>query len=54
MKYADFYSDSTNNPEEFWKQQAENIHWHSKPKTILSKDDNDYPVWFHDGQLNVC
>lgn len=54
MKYADFYSDSTNNPEEFWKQQAENIHWHSKPKTILSKDDNDYPVWFHDGQLNIC
>jgi propionyl-CoA synthetase len=24
-----------------------------KPKNILSKD-NDYPLWYKDGELNIC
>lgn len=54
MNYNDFYNESINNPESFWKQQAEAIEWFSKPSTILSKDENGYPLWFEDGQINMC
>lgn len=54
MNYQEFYSKSIQSPENFWKEQATQIQWYNNPQTILSKDDNDYPVWFKDGQLNVC
>jgi hypothetical protein len=25
-----------------------------KPEIILSEDDNGYPLWYQDGELNVC
>jgi propionyl-CoA synthetase len=54
MNYQEFYSKSIQSSENFWKEQATQIQWYNNPQTILSKDDNDYPVWFKDGQLNVC
>lgn len=54
MAYEDFYQHSINDPEQFWKQQSNEIEWFSKPSIILSKDENDYPLWFEDGQLNMC
>lgn len=54
MNYIDFYSESLKNPEAFWEQQMNKIEWHTKPTTILSKNDSDYPVWFKDGELNLC
>lgn len=54
MNYKDFYQKSLDNPESFWKEQAEQIEWYTKPETILSKDTNDYPLWFSDGELNMC
>ncbi|GEM55507.1 propionyl-CoA synthetase [Flavobacterium branchiophilum] len=54
MNYKNFYSESVDNPEIFWKVQSDNIEWFNKPSTILSKDDNGYPLWFEDGELNVC
>ena len=54
MNYKDFYQKSLDNPEEFWKEQAEQIEWYAQPQTILSKDQNDYPLWFADGELNMC
>lgn len=54
MNYQEFYSKSIQSPENFWKEQATQIQWYNNPQTILSKDDNNYPVWFKDGQLNVC
>lgn len=54
MNYKNFYSESVDNPEIFWKEQSDNIEWFNKPSTILSKDDNGYPLWFEDGELNVC
>jgi propionyl-CoA synthetase len=26
----------------------------NKPEIILSEDDNGYPLWYQDGELNVC
>lgn len=54
MNYKNFYQKSLDNPEEFWKEQAEQIEWYAQPQTILSKDQNDYPLWFADGELNMC
>jgi propionyl-CoA synthetase len=38
----------------FWKEQANTIEWYNKPEIILSEDDNGYPLWYQDGELNVC
>ncbi len=54
MNYSDFYKESIENPEGFWKKHADTLDWFLKPKTILSKDANDYPLWFKDGELNAC
>jgi len=54
MNYNEFYRESIENPEGFWKAQSEKIDWFSKPETILSKDENGYPLWFEDGQINMC
>lgn len=54
MNYNSFYKESIENPEAFWSQQADAIEWYQKPSSILSKDQNGYPLWFQDGQLNMC
>lgn len=54
MNYKDFYNKSLNNPEDFWEEQANKIEWYSKPNTILSYNETNYPIWFEDGELNLC
>ena len=54
MKYEEIYTRSIDQPEAFWAAQADEIEWYSKPKTILSKDENGYPLWYKDGELNIC
>ncbi len=54
MNYYEFYKKSTKSAIDFWKEQSQNIAWFSNPKTILSNDSNDYPLWFPDGELNAC
>ena len=53
MNYQELYNNSIQNPEQFWKTQAEKLSWYKQPNTILSKDEYDYPQWFKDGKLNV-
>ncbi len=54
MNYLEFYSKSIQTPETFWEEQANQIDWYKKPTSILSKDENNYPLWFKDGELNIC
>lgn len=54
MNYYEFYKNSKESAIDFWKEQSKNITWFTEPKTILSKDANDYPLWFADGELNAC
>src|SRR5690606_12714123 len=54
MNYNEFYAKSITNPGGFWEEQARQIKWFKSPQTILSKDENDYPLWFKDGELNAC
>ena len=54
MNYQDLYNQSTQFPESFWAEQANQIEWHKKPSKILTTDENNYPLWFADGELNAC
>ena len=53
MLYQDFYKKSIKYPEQFWKEQAQQLDWYKQPNTILSKDQHDYFQWFEDGLLNL-
>ena len=54
MNYNNLYERSIRYPEAFWQEQSNEIAWYKKPTSILSKDENDYPLWFKDGELNIC
>ncbi len=54
MNYKEIYKKSIEQPEEFWAEQANGIEWYSKPEIILSEDKNGYPLWYKDGELNIC
>lgn len=54
MNYKEIYNKSIENPEDFWKEQANQLEWYKKPSIILSKDENEYPLWFADGEINAC
>jgi len=54
MNYQELYQKSISQPEVFWREQSDAIEWFSKPSTILTEDQNGYPLWFEDGKLNMC
>ena len=54
MKYKEIYTESIEKPAKFWKEQADAIEWYNKPEVILSEDENGYPLWYKDGELNIC
>jgi len=54
MKYEEIFARSIEQPEAFWAAQADEIEWYSKPEMILSRDENGYPLWYKDGELNIC
>jgi propionyl-CoA synthetase len=54
MNYSDIYNKSIASSKAFWAEQANQLEWYNQPSTILSKDNNGYPLWFADGELNAC
>jgi propionyl-CoA synthetase len=52
--YEKEYQFAINQPEEFWKQQAEQLSWYKFPQTILQKDEHQIDRWFVDGEMNTC
>lgn len=51
--YKSEYGFSLEQREEFWKEQAEQIHWFEKPETVLSKNEKGHYRWFEGGKLNT-
>lgn len=53
---------SLEDPEGFWAHQAEHLHWHKKPSTILRRSEKTldngitHPdwSWFPDGEISTC
>ncbi|OIQ26236.1 propionyl-CoA synthetase [uncultured Vibrio sp.] len=54
LSYQEEYDRSKNDPESFWKSQAEQIEWFEKPKSIIETDSNGIERWFSDGVMNTC
>ncbi|MFC1503405.1 propionyl-CoA synthetase [Pseudomonadota bacterium] len=52
--YQDAFDLAANEPETFWKQQAQSIAWFRFPQTTLSQDENGIERWFADGELNTA
>ncbi len=53
MNYQDFYKNSIDNPQDFWKEQSEELDWFVKPSKILSNTKDGYHQWFEDGETNL-
>ncbi len=54
MSYESEYRQSIDQPEAFWRQQAEQLDWFQAPTQIMSKDENGIDRWFTDGTMNTC
>jgi propionyl-CoA synthetase len=54
MRYEDEYRRSIEDPEGFWADQANAIHWHVPPAKILDYDNPPFRSWFVGGQTNLC
>ena len=54
MSYLSEFRESLDNPERFWRRQAEKIHWFSPPELILSHNKDDSFTWFKGGTMNTC
>ncbi len=54
MSYLEEYKHSIEQPEEFWKDKAEQLDWFTFPDNILSTDEHGIHHWFADGEMNTC
>ncbi|SCK10782.1 propionyl-CoA synthetase [Vogesella sp. LIG4] len=52
--YQAFHQRSINNPEAFWQQEAERIHWHKPCEQVLSYEQPPFRQWFAGGLTNLC
>ncbi|EOD81923.1 Propionate--CoA ligase [Grimontia indica] len=52
--YQQEYLKAQTEPEAFWREQAEQLDWFEKPKTILANDENGIERWFPDGVINTA
>ena len=52
--YADVYARSINDPEGFWGEIAEGIHWEKKWDKVLDDSNPPFYRWFMGGEMNTC
>jgi propionyl-CoA synthetase len=54
MSYQTEYDRSMNDPQGFWRDQAQLLPWFKFPQQILSTDADGIGHWFADGEMNTC
>ncbi len=54
MSYRTEYDRSMNDPEGFWRKQAEQLEWYKFPQQILTRDADGIGYWFADGEMNTA
>jgi len=52
--YDEIYRMSIDEPENFWANAAQKIHWYKKWDEILDESDKPFYKWFKGGVLNTC
>ena len=53
-KFDQVYKKSISNPEQFWSEAAEAVHWYKRWEKVLDDSDAPYYRWFTGGELNTC
>jgi len=53
MSYQTEYDRSMQDPEGFWRKQAEALDWFKFPQQILTRDADGIGHWFADGEMNT-
>jgi len=54
MRYEEFHRRSIEQPEAFWAEQAQAIHWRTPPQRILDYAHPPFRQWFAGGETNLC
>jgi propionyl-CoA synthetase len=54
MSFNEVYEKSCENPEAFWGEVAEQVHWYKKWDRVLDDSDAPFYRWFSGGETNVC
>jgi len=52
--YKEAYQSSIEQPEAFWREQAERIDWHRPPTQIVDTSQPPFIRWYQGGQTNLC
>lgn len=52
--YDEIYRMSIEEPEKFWADAAQKIHWYKKWDKVLDESDKPFYKWFIGGVLNTC
>ncbi|MGN7918941.1 propionate--CoA ligase [Lysobacter sp. 22409] len=52
--YQAFHRRSIEQPEAFWAEQAQAIHWHKPPQQVLDYSRPPFRRWFAGGETNLC
>ncbi len=52
--FKKIYENSIKEPENFWREIADDIFWFKKPNKILNKSKPPFYKWFEDGVTNTC
>jgi propionyl-CoA synthetase len=52
--YREFHRRSIESPEDFWREQANRIHWNTPFDTVLDRSNPPFARWFVGGRTNLC
>ncbi|TCG03813.1 propionate--CoA ligase [Paraburkholderia steynii] len=52
--YREFHRRSIESPEEFWREEANRIHWQTPFDTVLDRSNPPFARWFVGGKTNLC
>jgi propionyl-CoA synthetase len=52
--YQQLYRQSIDDPDSFWAEAAEQLHWYKKWDQVLALDTKPVPRWFVGGEFNTC
>jgi propionyl-CoA synthetase len=53
VSYQKEFDAAKNNPEAFWKEQANALPWFKEPEKVLSQDEHGIHHWFADAKMNT-
>jgi propionyl-CoA synthetase len=53
-RYREVYRRSIDEPEAFWRDEAQRIHWETPFQTVLDRSRPPFARWFVGGRTNLC